>query len=110
MRYIDFVSTPDEAGALAADGIRQGLDGAVIVRVPDGDLISFYGKRCETVRVTPQEAAIPLGVKSVLLPKETEEKLQLLYVSALLLYAGGGAQNILEAADRMRVIFRKRRP
>ncbi len=109
MRTIDFVSTPDEAGAVAAEGLRQGREGAVIVRLPAADLVSFYGKRCETVLVTPHDAAIPLDAKGIFLTEETKEKLRLLYETALLLYAGGGAKTILEAADRMRTIFRKGR-
>ena len=109
MRYIDFVSTPDEAGALAAKGLRKGREGAVIVRLPDADMVSFYGKRCETVLVTAKEAAIPLNTTNISLPAETKERLHLLYETALLLYAGGGAESILAAADRMRVVFRKRR-
>ena len=109
MRYIDFVSTPDEAGALAAKGLREGHEGAVIVRLPDADMVSFYGKRCETVLVTARDAAIPLDAKNISLSEETKERLHLLYEAALLLYAGGGAESILAAADRMRVIFRKRR-
>ncbi len=109
MRYIDFVSTPDAAGAVAAKGLRERREGAVIVRLSDRDLISFYGKRCETVLVTPQEAAIPLDAETGSLPAETKEKLQFLYEAALLFYAGGGADSILAAADRMRVVFRKGR-
>lgn len=109
MRYIDFVSTPDEAGALAAEGMREGQEGAVIVRLLDADMVSFYGKWCETVLITPEEAAIPLNSTNISLPAETKEWLHLLYETALLLYAGGGAESILAAADRMRGIFQKRR-
>ncbi len=109
MRYIDFVSTPDEAGALAAEGMREGREGAVIVRLLDADMVSFYGKRCETVLVTARDAAIPLNATNISLPAETKERLCLLYETALLLYAGGGAESILAAVDRMRGIFQKRR-
>ncbi len=107
MKEIIFASSLDEAGALAAHRQRDGKSGAVIVRAGEKDLISFFGETTGAVLVCPRDAALPewAGDFRNLSAGGCAGRLQLLYVAALIFYAGGGAASLLEAADRLRPCF-----
>ncbi len=109
MRVVVFARHLDDIGAIASQRLRAGESGAVIVRIGQKDLISFYGDHMGSVMVSPADAALPKVAGDF---RENAAdgniwRLQRLYESALILYASGGAPSLLSAADRMRRIFRR---